>query len=119
FKAYAAAKARIYSNAEHAVVNRDDASVMAMTAGRDDLVSFGLDAPGEGDYGLARQAERLWLCRGDRRLLATEEIPLAGRHNIANVLAAWALGASVGLGDAAMADAVRAFKALPHRLAPV
>ncbi|MGH8271400.1 MAG: UDP-N-acetylmuramoyl-L-alanine--D-glutamate ligase [Gammaproteobacteria bacterium] len=117
--AYAAAKARIYEHAALAVANRDDALVMKMVHGRDAVVSFGLDAPQDGDYGLRERNGELLLCRGEETLLVANEVPLAGRHNLANVLAAWALGAALGLSDAAMAKAVRGFHALPHRLAPV
>lgn len=116
---YAAAKARIYAHAHHAIVNRDDPRVMDMTSEREDTVSFGLDEPGRNHYGLRKFDGESWLCRGDEKLMAVDEVPLAGRHNLANILAAWALGAQTGLDDAVMAAAVREFRPLPHRLVPV
>ena len=42
-------------------------------------------------------------------------VPLAGMHNVANVLAAFALGDAIGLRVGAMASAVEAYVGLPHR----
>ncbi len=114
-EAYVDAKARIYAHSRIAVVNRDDARVMAMPFGHARRIGFGLDAPPTpSDYGL-REA---MLYRGEQPLLAASEVPLSGRHNLANVLAAWALAAAAGVDDAAIARAVRAFRPLVHRLTP-
>ena len=43
------------------------------------------------------------------------ELKLQGRHNVANALAALALGHAAGLPTEPMLDALRAFKGLPHR----
>ncbi|MGH7056369.1 MAG: UDP-N-acetylmuramoyl-L-alanine--D-glutamate ligase [Acetobacteraceae bacterium] len=116
---YAAAKARIYARAGIAVANRDDPVVMEMVQEMGGVVSFGLGVPAAGEYGLCKRGGETFLCRGDETLLAAREVPLAGRHNRANVLASWALGAALGLPDEAIREAVRAFRPLPHRLAPV
>jgi len=118
-EAYAAAKARIYRHAESAVANRDDPRVAAMLDGREGGVTFGLDVPSPGHYGLRESGGRLVLCRGPETLMDAADVPLAGRHNLSNVLAAWALAAAAGVPDAAIAGAVRAFRPLPHRLTPV
>lgn len=113
--AYVNAKARIYAHTRIAVVNRDDPRVMAMAPGGASRVSFGLDAPpAAGDYGISGSM----LYRGPAPLLAVSEVPLAGRHNLANVLAAWALAAAAGVSDEAIVRAVRAFRPLAHRLTP-
>ncbi|HYM97501.1 MAG TPA: UDP-N-acetylmuramoyl-L-alanine--D-glutamate ligase [Candidatus Sulfotelmatobacter sp.] len=43
-------------------------------------------------------------------------MPLPGRHNMENALAAAAVGRIAGLSDAAINGAIRAFKGVPHRL---
>lgn len=112
-EAYAAAKARIYERARTGVFNREDAVVNAMPAVGVERITFGLDAPpGPADYGIREGA----LYRGGHHLLDSAEVPLAGRHNLANVLAAWALAAAAGIDDADIACAVREFHPLPHRL---
>ncbi len=114
-EAYVAAKARIYARTRIAVINRDDERVSAMPVGSAARVSFGLDEPPTpDDYGIRAGS----LCRGATPLLALADVPLAGRHNLANVLAAWAVAAAAGVDDAAIARAVVAFRPLAHRLAP-
>jgi UDP-N-acetylmuramoylalanine--D-glutamate ligase len=43
-------------------------------------------------------------------------VPLRGRHNLGNVMAAVAVGAACGLPPSGMAAAIRAFRTAPHRL---
>ncbi|HEX5314143.1 MAG TPA: UDP-N-acetylmuramoyl-L-alanine--D-glutamate ligase [Gammaproteobacteria bacterium] len=116
---YAAAKARIFRHCEVAVFNRADPLVRQMIAKHRRCVGFGLDEPAGEDYGLRLREGEPWLCRGRQWLLAAAEVPLAGSHNLANVLAAWALAAAAGVPDEAIAPAVREFRGLPHRLSPV
>ena len=54
--------------------------------------------------------------RGGVRILASGEIPLAGRHNAQNVCAALAALQAAGEDACALARHVATFKALPHRL---
>jgi UDP-N-acetylmuramoylalanine--D-glutamate ligase len=49
-------------------------------------------------------------------VIAASEVPLRGRHNLSNVLAAVAVGTACGLPPHDMASAVRAFRPAPHRL---
>jgi UDP-N-acetylmuramoylalanine--D-glutamate ligase len=52
----------------------------------------------------------------ETKLLAVDEVPLRGAHNIENVLAAIAIGCSAGLESDAVARAIREFHPVPHRL---
>lgn len=59
---------------------------------------------------------------GDPRpveILRTREIPLAGRHNVQNVMAALLAALAAGLDWQALRDAVKSFSAMAHRLQPV
>jgi len=55
----------------------------------------------------------------ERIVMRRDEIPLRGEHNVENVLSAVALANELALPDAPVADAVRAFRGVPHRLEPV
>ena len=48
--------------------------------------------------------------------VSVSDVPLRGRHNLANVAAATAVAAACDIAPDAVARAVRAFKAPPHRL---
>jgi UDP-N-acetylmuramoylalanine--D-glutamate ligase len=115
-EAYAATKASLLRGAEVALLNRDDPRVGAMAglAGRD--IGFGLGAPrSEADFGLLEREGATWLARGDEPLMRTDELPLAGSHNLANALAALALGEVCGLPLATRLAALRVFPGLDHR----
>lgn len=114
--AYLAAKQRIFQGCRKAVVNRDDpASVPASVAGIQ-LSSFGL-APSEAPdaFQLQQYQGQEWLAHGAERLLPVTELKIVGRHNMANALAALALGHALGLPRAPMLEALRSFKGLKHR----
>ncbi|AOU99766.1 UDP-N-acetylmuramoylalanine--D-glutamate ligase [Acidihalobacter yilgarnensis] len=113
--AYAQAKARVYAGAGHCVVNRDD-PLAASLVGECATTGFGLGEPLlPGDYGLSCVDGIHWLMRGQRPLLAANTLRMAGRHNLANALAALALGDEAGLPLTAMLAALRDFPGLPHR----
>ncbi len=113
---YAAAKARIFMGSGVRVLNADDARVMAMTGAGCPVIRFGLGQPSvSGDYGLRDRNGETWLVRGDTALMPASEVPLPGRHNLANALAAIALAQALGVSDAHCRAAIRGFRGLPHR----
>ncbi len=113
---YAAAKARIFHGEGRMVLNADDPIVCAMARPGREIVYFGLRPPRRAcDYGLVEHAGEMWLARGSTPLVPAAEVPLEGRHNLANVLAAMALSDSLGVGVEAQRAAVRAFRGLAHR----
>lgn len=115
-EAYGAAKARIYRGARVGVVNRDDPAVCAMGDLAQEVRGFTLEPPRQGDYGLLDHRGAQWLGRaGEEPLLPVAEVALKGRHNLANALAALALGDAAGLPGPAMREALRRFSGLAHR----
>lgn len=112
---YQLAKQRIYQGNGVMVINRDDPVVAAMaTTGRQNI-GFGLQQQTEQDFGLRSIHGENWLCEGPYQLMPVSELKIAGQHNIANALAALALGSVMGLPMHAMLSALREFKGLPHR----
>jgi UDP-N-acetylmuramoylalanine--D-glutamate ligase len=76
-------------------------------------VTFGLDTPDmPEDFGISGQ----WLVRGQERILAVADLPLAGAHNASNALAACALAQLAGVPIAELAQGLRSFRGLPHRM---
>ncbi|MBU0656653.1 MAG: UDP-N-acetylmuramoyl-L-alanine--D-glutamate ligase [Gammaproteobacteria bacterium] len=114
---YAASKQVIYQNAACAVVNRDDPLVMGMLsdAERSRSVSFGLDVPASGQYGIREHDGKRWLAKGETLLLAVDAMKLPGDHNYANALASLALGEAASIPLDGMLEALSEFTGLPHR----
>ena len=112
---YAHAKARIFTGMGRMVINRDDPWVIAMAQEDREVVSFGLDRPIGHDFGLIDQAGESWIAQGRHPLMPVAAVPLPGRHNIANVMAAFALASTVSRDFPAMVEAVSSFRGLAHR----
>ena len=108
-QAYAQAKARIFAHAAHAIVNQDDPQAAALTPTGLPASDFSLNADADFDVrdGQLRVGGKAWL--------GSDQLKLVGRHNQANVLAAFALGMAAGLPRDAMVAAARGFAGLPHR----
>lgn len=113
---YRQAKYRILRDAESAVVNRQDDEALKRAEGVARVVSFGLDTPGEGHYGIRREDDEEFLACGDSVLLAVNELALFGIHNQANALAALAAGDLLGLDMQSMLQVLCEFPGLPHRM---
>lgn len=115
--AYAEAKGRVYQGAAVAVVNRDDGWSLRLARASEPArtVSFGLDAPAEGQWGMVERDGQTWLAQGDRPLVSERELTLRGRHNMANALAALALVEAAGVDPVTVLDALCRFAGLPHR----
>lgn len=113
---YGAAKRRIYRDAAMKLINLDDALVAAWEEDDEGWQRFTLRQPQRcDDFGLISKDDGLWLAKGDKALLPVTELKLAGMHNVANALAALALGDGMGLPMASMLNTLRRFGGLPHR----
>jgi len=123
---YVEAKYRITENQtanDALVLNGDDCVLLSFAARTSASVwLFSISRPV--DRGAFLRDEAICIAgaggggKGDRaaRVMLRSDVPLPGLHNVENVLAALTIGASVGLDPAAMADAVRSFRAVPHRI---
>ena len=117
---YASAKARVFIGDGLQVLNRQDRRVRRMALDDREMVSFGLDVPGDrDDFGLRENRGEPWIVQGDRFLLPVSELPIAGLHNAANAMAALALCFGIGLDPVSLLPGLRSFKGLPHRVEKV
>jgi UDP-N-acetylmuramoylalanine--D-glutamate ligase len=113
---YREAKYRVFREARAAVINRADATAAERTGHLDRVISFGMDAPDDGHYGIRREDDETFLARGDTVLLAADELALIGTHNQANALAALAAGELLDLDMESMLQVLCEFPGLPHRM---
>jgi UDP-N-acetylmuramoylalanine--D-glutamate ligase len=117
-QAYADAKRRIFKGQGVMVLNRDDPMVATMAESERRCVWFGLRESGV-DYGVSVVDGAEWLTSHGEPLMKTEDIGIQGRHNVANALAAIALGEAIGLSRAAMTSTLEQFEGLAHRMQKV
>jgi UDP-N-acetylmuramoylalanine--D-glutamate ligase len=112
---YASAKQRITQGDGVIVLNADDPQVMAMCPVGREKILFSLDPDSDAEFKLCKKNGENWICHKDNMLLAVSEMRIRGQHNVANALAALALGQVAGISMNAMLMALRTFKGLPHR----
>ncbi|MDD1630746.1 MAG: UDP-N-acetylmuramoyl-L-alanine--D-glutamate ligase, partial [Methylococcaceae bacterium] len=96
------------------VINIDDPIVDAMQEEDRRILTFSIKK--EADFYIAHKGDAEYLVHSKQYLMPLAELPLEGRHNAANALAALALGISIGLDEQAMCNALKTFKGLDHRM---
>lgn len=112
---YQDAKAKIYSGTGVKVINRDDPIVNGWSSDDRYDLGFTLAEPKNDDFGVISRDGELWLAHSDHALLAVNEMQISGKHNVANALAALALGSAMELPMLAMLTAIQSYRGLPHR----
>ena len=118
-EAYGAAKARLFENQtgeDAAILNADDVATMPYAPSLPRVYWFSRkQRVAQGAY--VRGEEIVFRQDGaEETLLKLEDIPLAGAHNVENVLAAAAAARLAGVPSAAIAKGVRSFAGVEHRL---
>lgn len=112
---YALSKHVIYENAKKLVVNRDDDLASQNLPAREEIVGFTMNEPADNDFGVRYYDNEAWLCRGRTRLLAVASLKIKGSHNVANALAALAIGTLLNIPLQPMLGALENFGGLEHR----
>jgi len=115
------------------VLNADDPTVAAYAGlGTAPAVMYRVERPMIGGVGIvadwivADAVERLALAGGGTaasgpggRILPVAELPLPGRHNVSNAMAAISVGLLLGLAPDVIRTAIASFRGVEHRLEPV
>ncbi len=113
---YSAVKQRIFAGDGWQILNADDPIVSAMAIAGRPTRYFTVQPPRDGEWGILHDDTGAYLSFGGQRGLATAALRIRGQHNVANALAALAMGQALGLDQHAMFTALQAFKGLPHRM---
>jgi len=116
FEQYAAAKARLFETQEpgdFAVLNADDPVCVRYAAiTKAGAIWFSGTRPVT--PGVSLRDTKLWF--EDGPLMPAADIPIRGMHNVENTMAAAAACRVAGASPKQIADAVRTFRAVEHRL---
>lgn len=120
FQTYANAKARIFENqqaSDFAVLNADDPTCVEMGA-RTKAQVFWFSRKREVEHGTWVNDGQIVFGKSEnhQQVMPVSDIPLKGSHNLENVLAAVCAGVLMGCDPERTRGAVRAFKAVEHRL---
>jgi UDP-N-acetylmuramoylalanine--D-glutamate ligase len=116
FENYAAAKRRLFETqtpGDFAILNADNPPSVAFAAHTDaEIFWFSQERP---------QERGIWVEQGEirllgQRLMSVADVPLRGRHNLENVMAAAAAAWRAGAAPAHIAAAVASFPGVEHRI---
>ena len=120
FGEYASAKENItrFQNESDFLVYNSDFPLPSEVANRTRARGVPFSVKHELDFGCYLKADRILFADGhtEKEILRTTDIPLIGSFNVQNVCAAVTATVIVGASPETMADSVRSFKPLPHRL---
>ncbi len=115
-EAYAEAKARILdrqTSSDFAILNAEDAFCRSFAhRGAARRVWFSSAPDAGAGFHLSGDA----LCHGSEKIMPASEVPIRGRHNWENTLAAMAAAHLAGASFSQIANAIRSFQAVEHRL---
>ena len=117
--AYVAAKSRIFANQteeDAAILNADDSATTPLAPTRPQVYWFSRkQRVGQGAF--LRGEDLVFRRDGvEEIILQRNEIPLPGNHNLENVLAAMAAARLAGASAKSIAEGVRSFPGVEHRL---
>lgn len=116
-EAYIQLKQRVYHHAQILIYNREDTQTYPADSidSQAQIISYGLDAPSEGHWGLVIKDEITYLAKGEQCFLAVQDLKIQGMHNWLNALAACALVETLGVSLSYMKEVLTRFPGLPHR----
>ena len=112
---YVAAKRRVFGGDAIAVANLDDPLAAHLGDGRGRTIGFSTREHPHAQWNVAGSGRAARIMRRGKAVMAVDSVPLPGMHNVANALAAFALGDAIGLDVGAMSAALEDYAGLPHR----
>lgn len=112
---YHKAKHQVFAGCAAAVVNRSDPLTVPLVPEATKVLSWSMSEPELGGFGLSMRDGVETICFGFEALLPSAQVSLPGRHNLANALAALAIGYAAGIDIESMLDALQHFDGLAHR----
>lgn len=110
---YQQAKQRIFSHAQACIVNQQDPATYPEQVESNRLVEFSLTEHTR--YGLGQYQGQEWMLVDGEPVMASDDVALVGRHNLANVLVVMALLNESGIDFRLGLDCFKSYGGLTHR----
>ena len=114
---YAQEKQKIFMGEGAILLNEDDPIVKAMAISGRQIATFSTSS--NNGFHLAHHQNQPWLFNANQPLMPQSDLQIEGLHNVANALAAFALGFLIDLPKESMCHALKNFKGLEHRMQKV
>jgi UDP-N-acetylmuramoylalanine--D-glutamate ligase len=114
-EAYTQAKYRVYQKAQTILFNRQDPLTLPPQVDQQTIISFGIDTPKHGQWGLVKNEDQTFLAFGEQIIMSVNDMRIKGQHNWLNALAACALAHTANVSFVTMAEVLQRFGGLPHR----
>ncbi len=111
---YLSAKQRIFSGAQHAVINSNNALTLPPNGVQKQL-SYRVDGAATEGLGIKEQDGERFIALNGESFCPVAKLKQAGKHDLENALAASGLALLAGVSRAAIKAALCAFDGLPHR----
>lgn len=108
-------KTQVFAGCKVAVVKRGLAFNLGISA-ETQVVTFDFDAPTDtSSFGFREAGGQTYLARGEDNLVAADDLPIKGRHNWLNLLAALAIAEAMGAAMKDLLAVLPMISGLPHR----
>lgn len=112
---YYQAKTQVFAGCSTAIYCRDLEFPLGISPDTK-VITFGTDAPADNvSYGIRETNGKYYLARGEDDLVAVDELPIKGRHNWLNILAALAIAEAMGAELTSLLTALPSISGLAHR----
>ena len=112
---YHLAKHRIFAGAQHVVANYRDSLTQPIGKGDVPWTVWRDNEPDIDQIGLRDSGGATWICHGFEPLCPVSAIPVVGKHNVENALAALSIGRAMGLEFGPLIDGLTSLEGLSHR----
>lgn len=113
---YTAAKRKVYQGKGIKVINMDDEYALSLKFEDKECIRYGIrNYPGDHAFHITEENGKSYIAYDDDGLIDISDLRLHGRHNVANAMAALALGKAINLPVNAMLGVLKNFQGLPHR----
>lgn len=115
---YSAAKARIYLSCKHAVAPADEPAVQALAPSPQSCsrLDYGIGRPAPARVGIVGRGPGAEIRHAKTPLMRVGDSAMQNGFQLANLLAALAMGRVLGLNPVAMRRAAGNYQGLPHRM---